>query len=81
MAPRETLLVLKEALDQHIGRAPLEIIAKAINHLADSAGFQEGDQVRLYSPTWTGGKSLKLQPSWEGPHNVVPLIHDVVYRL
>jgi hypothetical protein len=46
------------------------------NHLANSAGFQEGDKVWLYRPTRTSGKSPKLQSSWEGPYKVITWINN-----
>jgi hypothetical protein len=51
------------------------------NRMVNSMGFQEGDQVWLYCPTETRGKSPKLQPSWEGPYNVITWINDVVYQI
>jgi hypothetical protein len=41
------------------------------NHLANAAGFQEGDQVWLYFPTGTRGKSSKIQPSCECLNKVI----------
>jgi hypothetical protein len=49
--------------------------------LANSAGYHEGNQVWLYRPTQTKGKSPKLQPSWDGPYKIVTRINDVVYRI
>jgi hypothetical protein len=51
------------------------------NCLANSARYQEGDEVLLYCITQTRGKSPKLQPSWEGTYKVVIQISDVVYRI
>jgi hypothetical protein len=48
--------------------------------LDNSDRFQEGDQVWLYCPTWTRGKSPTLQPSWERNYEVVIWINGVVYR-
>jgi hypothetical protein len=45
---------------------------------ANSAGFQEGDQVWLYRPIRTRGKSPEFQPSWESPHKMITRINDVV---
>jgi hypothetical protein len=49
--------------------------------LANSVGYQEGNQVWLYRPTHTKGRSPKLQPSWEGLYKVVTWINNVVYRI
>jgi hypothetical protein len=51
------------------------------NHLANSVGYQEGDNMWLYHPTHMKEKSPKLQSSWEGPYKVVTWINDVVYRI
>jgi hypothetical protein len=51
------------------------------DRLANSAGYNEGDDVWLYRPTRTKGKSPKLQSPWEGPSRVVTRINDVVYRI
>lgn len=48
---------------------------------ANSAGFQEGDQVWLYNPRRVKGKCPKLQQNWEGPYTVIKRINDVVYRI
>lgn len=48
---------------------------------ANSAGFQEGDQVWLYNPLRKKGVSPKLTPSWEGPYSVIKRINDLVYRI
>jgi hypothetical protein len=49
--------------------------------LANSAGFQEGDQVWFYHPTEKREKSNKIQSSWEGPYNVVTQINDVIDQI
>jgi hypothetical protein len=49
--------------------------------LANSAGYKEGDRVWLYRPNRTKGKSPMLQPTWEGPYQVIIRINDVVYRI
>jgi hypothetical protein len=54
---------------------------KARYDLANSAGYQEGDQVRLYRPTRARGKSPKVQSSWEGPYKAITRINDVVYGI
>jgi hypothetical protein len=51
------------------------------DRLAKSAGSQEGEQVWLYSPTCTKGKSPKLQLLWKGPYRVVTQINNVMYRI
>ena len=51
------------------------------DQLANSAGFQEGDQVWYYYPTQKTGKSPKLQSSWEGPYNIVTQINNVIDRI
>jgi hypothetical protein len=48
------------------------------DHIANSALFQEGDQVWLFHQTWTRGKALKLQSSWEGLSKAITQIRDVV---
>jgi hypothetical protein len=48
---------------------------------ANSAEFQEGDQVWLYRTTRTRGKLPKLQSAWEGPYNVITRINYVVYLI
>jgi hypothetical protein len=48
------------------------------DHLANFAGFQEGNEAWFYSPTHTRGKSLKLQSSWEGLYKVIAWISDMV---
>jgi hypothetical protein len=50
------------------------------DRVANSMGFQEDHHVRLYRPTWTRGKSFKLQPSWEGPYKVITQISNIDYR-
>jgi hypothetical protein len=47
-------------------------IKTSYDHLANSAGYQEGDQLWLYHPTCTKGESPMLQPSWESPYRVSP---------
>jgi hypothetical protein len=49
--------------------------------LANCACYHEGDAVWLYRRTRTKGKSLKLQPLWEGPYRVVTGINVAVYRI
>jgi len=39
--------------------------------LANWAGFQEGDRVRLYSLAQKTGKSPKLQKCWEYPYIII----------
>jgi hypothetical protein len=51
------------------------------DHLANTTGFQERDQVWLYCPTWIIKKQMKLQTSWESPYQVVTWINDLVYRI
>jgi hypothetical protein len=51
------------------------------DHLPNSAGFYEREEVWLYHPTRTRGKLLKLQPTWEGPYKVVTQINDAMYRI
>jgi hypothetical protein len=47
--------------------------------LANSVGFQEGDQVWLCCPTQTRGNSPKLQLSYVGPYKVIAWINGMVY--
>ena len=49
--------------------------------LVNSAGFQEGDRVWLYSPAQKTGKSPKLQKIWECPYVTINWINDIVYRI
>jgi hypothetical protein len=49
------------------------------DQLANLAGFQEGDRVWLYCPTWKRGKSPKLQTCWEGPYIITWI--NVTYRI
>lgn len=63
---------------QHIKVASVRMKAR-YDHLANSAGFQEGDRVWLYRPTRTKGKSPKLLRSWEGPY-IITRINEVTYR-
>jgi hypothetical protein len=49
--------------------------------LANSAGYKEGEKIWLYRPNRMKGKSPKLQPSWEGPYQVININNDVVYRI
>jgi hypothetical protein len=42
------------------------------------SGYHEGDNMWLYRPTHTKGKSPKLQSPWEGPYTIVARINDVV---
>jgi hypothetical protein len=49
--------------------------------LANFVGFQTGDQVCLYHPTWTRGISPKLQPSREGLYMVITQINNAVFRI
>jgi hypothetical protein len=64
---------------QHL-KVASEWIKVHYDRLANSMGFQEGDQ-RLSCPTKTRGKSLKLQPSWVGPFSFITQINDMVYRI
>jgi hypothetical protein len=52
------------------------------DRLANSAGFQEEEEEKeeawLYRPTQTSWKSLKLQPSWEGPYMMLTHINVAV---
>jgi hypothetical protein len=63
--------VLKMASDGMITR---------YDRLANCVGYHEGDEVWLYRPTLTKGKSPKLQSSREGPYKVATWINVVVYR-
>jgi hypothetical protein len=65
---------------QHL-KAATDRIKASYDRLADSAGFQEGDQLWLYRPTRTRGKSPSHQPSWEGSYKMISRINDVVYRI
>jgi len=47
------------------------------DHLANLAGFQEGDRVWLYCPIWKRGKSPKLQTRWEGSYIITQI--NVIY--
>ena len=47
------------------------------DQLANSAGFQECDQVWFYHPTQKRGKSPKLQSSWDSPYNVATQINVI----
>lgn len=49
--------------------------------LAKDTGFQEEDNVWLYRPTGTRGKSPKLQPSWKGSCKTITRITYVVRRI
>jgi hypothetical protein len=49
--------------------------------LANCAGYQEGESVRLCRPTHTKGKSSKLQLPLECPYMIITRINDVVYRI
>jgi hypothetical protein len=51
------------------------------DRLASSVGFQEGDQVWLYRPTWKRGKSSELPSCWERPYNVIACINVMVYHI
>jgi hypothetical protein len=51
------------------------------DRLSSSTGFQEGEIIWLYRPTWTRGKLPKLQLSWEDPHKVIIRMNDLVYRI
>jgi hypothetical protein len=68
----------------HYARQHLKVTSDSMKAcydcLANSAGFQEGDQVWLNCLTQTRGKSPKLQPSWEGPYKVITQINYVVYQ-
>jgi hypothetical protein len=44
-------------------------------------GYNEGEKVWLYHPTYMKWKSFKLQSSWEGLSKVITQINDVVYRI
>ena len=48
---------------------------------SNSVGFQEGDQVWLFSPKRLHGRSPKLQSNWEGPYTLKKRINDVVYQI
>jgi transposase InsO family protein len=48
---------------------------------ANVAGFHEGDLVWLFNRQRKKGRCPKLQPSWEGPFVILPMINDVVYRI
>jgi hypothetical protein len=51
------------------------------NRLANCVGYHEGDNVWLFRPTRTKGKSPKLQSPSEGPYRLVTWMNDVVYRI
>jgi hypothetical protein len=51
------------------------------DQLANVAGFQEGNRVRLYRPTLKRGKSPKLQTCWVGPYLIITQIDDIIYRI
>lgn len=69
----------------HCARQHLNVTSDRIkvryDRLANSSVFTEGDQVWLYRPTRTSGKSPELQPSWKVPKNVITWINDVVDRI
>jgi hypothetical protein len=66
----------------HYARRHLKVASDRMkagyDRLANSAGFQEGDQVWLYRLTRTRGRSPKLQSGW-GPYKVISRINDGVY--
>lgn len=43
---------------------PLKVVSNGGRDATTTAGFLERDQVWFYHPTWTRGRSLKLQLSW-----------------
>jgi hypothetical protein len=51
------------------------------DHLINTTGFQEGDQLWMYHLFLTREKSPKLHSSWEGTFRVITWISDVVYRI
>ena len=55
----------------HFTRQHLELASDRMkagyDQLSNSAGFQEGNRVWLYSPTQKTGKSHKWQKCWEDP--------------
>lgn len=62
-------------------KATIERVKEKYNRKINSAGFREGDQVWLYNPQRTKGRSPKLQCSWEGPYRIIKRINDLVYRI
>ncbi|CAN7950792.1 unnamed protein product, partial [Ixodes hexagonus] len=51
------------------------------NRNSSGRPLQPGDKVWLHQPRRTKGRCPKLQPSWEGPYEVVKRLNDVVYRV
>ena len=62
----------------NVGRGRMKARYK---QLVNSAGFQEGNRVWLYSPAQKTGKSPKLQKFWECPYITINRINIIIYRI
>ena len=69
----------------HFAHQHLELASDRIkagyDQLSNSAGFQEGNRVWLYSPAQKTEKSHKRQKCWEDPYINFTRIKDVIYRI
>ena len=54
---------------------------RVYDHKANQRLYQEGDSVWLYHNKRSAEVSTKLASKWTGPHKIVKILNDVIYRV
>lgn len=77
---RERLDAARKEASRRIERRQVEEAKRYDSHRRD-VHFEEGDTIRLYTPTRKVGRSEKLIPQYHGPYKIVKQVGPVNYEI